>query len=291
MLIIFFLFYISSSAKIQKVNIVFYIGDVSIYESSSKKTIKAKAGMILTPQNILKTGKNSLAQVQNGTHRYSINEKSSLSIADILKLDPDKGTNGLFLVFGKSRANGKTIAAGVRAADRKENISWAENEQSENQDATIDLLDAIKSFISSDQYEKAISIYEKNKHHRGKYSIKCKYLAAASYLYICQYHEAGILFDAVAQSSDSEIAPEALYHSALCAYGFLDYNKTISILNLYIKTHPEGKYIAQAYYIMGKCNVVLKNNSAASNFKIVMDKYSTDPIAESAEEEYNKIKK
>lgn len=281
------------SAQSKKPVVIFFFGEVTISELPSKKNVNTYAGMVLNDKSILKTGSNSMARVGIGNVVYTIKKNSAVSIDAILKIEPDRESDGMRTLFDKSRYKEKTVSAGIRAEEKKESISWAEDDRSEeNQDPTADLIEGMKALLSIDDYGKAALLYEKNSDKKGKFSLECKYLAAISQLNLCRYREAGVLFEAVAKSSDSPLAADALYNSGLCSYSLLDYKKAISSLNAYVGRFPKGTFAPQAYFLLGKSYAATNNEASASvSFKVVMEKFSSDPIAAYAEEEYKEISK
>lgn len=277
--------------------LTFFIGDV-IIKKEGKAGIPASAGIQLGINDIIKTGKNSQAEITVDGKAFYLNENKSARVRD---LNTRENTSPLFNAMKKiSKSSVKSrfvIIAGIRAERKDEDVIWSDDKTLSGYTGEVSIinddskLERMSEMISDNRFTAAWDFYLKVKVSPVNKN-RFDFMGGAAGYNLCNYGDAAKIFRSLAETaSDTQVKIEAAFYAGLSLNAMLKYNESIPFLTAYISSGSESGNTAQAYFLRGVSFLNIGDKvKAREDLSIVISKYSADPVAEDAERLLKNIK-
>lgn len=274
--------------------LTFFIGKVTILKNGNTG-IPAYSGMQPGLNDIIKTARNSGAEISfNGT-TFFIGENKSVNIRE---LSPGGHATPIFNVMKKIsgspvRSKQLTIAA-VRAEkmERKFSLSGEYTISGADTSAGDDpALNRLSGLMAENNYSGVWDYYKETKTSPGDQNWFDFTGGMAGYN-LCLYSDAAVIFSALSKTaSDSQVKIESAFYAGLSLSASLDYSASIPYLTAYISSQPGGDHAAEALFIRGISYLKTgQDKKAREDMERIIKEFPASPVAGDAESVLKDIK-
>ncbi len=287
--------------KINSANILFLIGSVEIDSNSSGVFRQALIGEKLSLSSIIRTGKNSVAELSFRSKKFVVNENRTVPVKSLIGSlgesdGSHRGIKGLFQKFvNPKRIASITSVVAVRGYKATDEVHWSGDEKGEQTitDKTEATYQAMLHNYQKGDYESVLNTFSGSMTKFKDSSGRCEYLAGKSYLAQGKYDKAAPLFAHVSESATDEILrSDAMLSAGLACHSMHDYQRSSVFLTNYLKGNPSGEQVVNARYLRGLNSIRLGDVSfARSDFTYIIERYPDDPVASYVRDELGRLGK
>lgn len=271
-------------AQENTIRVKFYVGTVMIDLSDKQKNTLPVIGRALPDNAVIRTAKSSFIELLSGNRTVLVKENTIVRVSDLARVKTGKDTlfNGLHTVVTKYIEPKSRIAiASVRAEKAPDkSMVWEGDDDSLKSEYVMKVEEeAARDKYVKGEYEQVVSAYESEWQTLGYEN--CGFYAALSYLKLCRFDDARVIFEALQKSRDKDIAQASLFYTGVASEGQGKSADAERSFRKYINNNPEGEFIAVAYYLKGMSLARQGRKSEADDaFRYVVRKYPADPAAE-----------
>ncbi|HNX57659.1 MAG TPA: tetratricopeptide repeat protein [Spirochaetota bacterium] len=283
-IVMIFSFIVLARAQDNTIRVKFYVGTVMIDLSEKQKNTLPLIGHALPDSAVIRTAKASFIELLSGNRTVLVKENITVRVSDLARVKTGKDTlfNGLHTVVTKYiEPKSRISIASVRAEKTPDKtMVWEGDDDGAKSDYVMKVEEeAARDRYIKGEYEQVVSAYESEWQTLGYEN--CGFYAALSYLKLCRFDDARVIFETLQKSRDKDIAQASLFYTGVASEGQGKSSDAERIFRKYIDNNPEGEFIAAAYYLKGMSLARQGRKAEADEaFRYVLKKYPTDPTAE-----------